>query len=64
MEQWGQTNQIPVKDLLPEMDVNSQGQFQNLFLSCDGHWSPYGNKVAADALQKWLTQVGLVNSKN
>jgi hypothetical protein len=64
IEQWGQANQIPIKDLLPEMDSSSRGKYENLFLSCDGHWSRDGNEVAAESLQKWLAQLGLLNSKN
>jgi hypothetical protein len=54
MEQWGESNHIAVKDLLPEMDALSQGKFPDMFLSCDGHWSPHGGEIAAEVLQKWL----------
>ena len=57
VEAWGQQNTVPVKDLLPEMDARSQGDFRSYFLSCDGHWSPKGSAAAADVLQPWLSQL-------
>lgn len=54
MERWGQEVGIPVKDLLPEMDSRSKGNYRSYFLSCDGHWSARGNAVAAEILEPWL----------
>ena len=54
---WGQTNGIPVKDLLPDMDTRANGNYRPFFLGCDGHWSPKGGQAAADVLEPWLTQL-------
>jgi hypothetical protein len=54
MEQWGRETGIPVKDLLPGMDLESGGNYMPYFLTCDGHWSAQGNRVAADVLEPWL----------
>ena len=54
MERWGQKVGIPVKDLLPDMDARSGGDYLQYFLTCDGHWSAHGNAVAAEILQPWL----------
>jgi hypothetical protein len=55
MEQWGQEVGIPVKDLLPGMDVLAKGQdYNSYFLSCDGHWSAKGDAAAAQVLEPWL----------
>jgi len=54
LEQWGNQVGIPVKDLLPEMDADSDGDFMSYFLPCDGHWSARGNRIAADILEPWL----------
>jgi hypothetical protein len=54
MQQWGAQVGIPIKDLLPEMDADSGGDFMSYFLTCDGHWSRRGNRVAADILEPWL----------
>ncbi len=54
MESWGQENKIPVKDLLPDMEARSNGDYRSYFLSCDGHWSARGNAVAAEILEPWL----------
>jgi hypothetical protein len=56
LESWGAEAGIPVKDLLPEMDARSKGDYQSYFLSCDGHWSPYGGAVAAEILEPWLDE--------
>jgi hypothetical protein len=56
MEQWGQTAGIPIKDLLPEMDQKSNGDFRSYFLSCDGHWTSHGSHAAAAVLEPWLEQ--------
>jgi hypothetical protein len=49
MKRFGAENGIDIIDLLPltpaiEPDIN------RYFLSCDGHWSALGNRVAAEAL--------------
>ena len=54
MEQWGQANGIPIKDLLPEMDARAGADYKSYFLLCDNHWSPHGSAVAADVLLPWL----------
>jgi hypothetical protein len=54
MEQWGQQAGIPVKDLLPEMEAASGGDYRSYFLLCDNHWSAHGSAVAADILLPWL----------
>ena len=54
MERWGHDAGIPVKDLLPDMDARSGGDYRSYILSCDGHWSARGNAVAADILEPWL----------
>ena len=59
MEQWGRDVGIPIKDLLPEMDAQSNGDYRSYFLSCDGHWSAKGNRVAADILEPWLGETKL-----
>ena len=51
---WGEKAGIPVKDLLPEMDRKSNGNFQKYFLSCDGHWTARGGAAAASILAPWL----------
>ena len=54
METWGQEVGIPIKDLLPEMDAKSGGDYASFYLPCDGHWSAHGGAVAAEVLQPWL----------
>lgn len=56
MERWGQDVGIPVKDLLPDMDGRSKGDYHSYFLSCDGHWSARGNAVAAEIFEPWLAE--------
>ena len=57
MEQWGQEVGIPIKDLLPEMDAQAKGgDYRSYFLSCDGHWSPKGDAMAAKILEPWLDE--------
>ncbi len=60
MEQWGQQEGVPVKDLLPEMDAMSGGDFLSYSL-CDGHWSVRGGAVAAQILEPWLKQISAGN---
>lgn len=54
MEHWGQEVGIPVKDLLPEMEARSRGDYRSYFLPCDGHWSAKGDAMAASILEPWL----------
>jgi hypothetical protein len=56
VEKWGEQRNVPVKDLLPEMDAMSGGDFLAYSL-CDGHWSERGGAVAAQILEPWLLQV-------
>jgi hypothetical protein len=56
VEKWGEQRNVPVKDLLPEMDAMSGGDFLAYSL-CDGHWSERGGAVAAQILEPWLRQV-------
>jgi hypothetical protein len=54
LESWGRENGIWVKDLLPEMEARSGGNYKPYFLPCDDHWSEGGTQAAADILQPWL----------
>jgi hypothetical protein len=54
MEQWGREVGIPIKDLLPQMDAASGGNYMSYFLPCDGHWSARGGRTAAHILEPWL----------
>ncbi|HLI64180.1 MAG TPA: hypothetical protein VKV05_12335 [Terriglobales bacterium] len=54
MEAWGRQVGIRIKDLLPEMEARSKGDYRPYFLPCDDHWSAYGSEVAADILQPWI----------
>jgi len=56
IELWGQQQGVPVKDLLPEMDAMSGGDFLSYSL-CDGHWSVRGGTVAAKILEPWLREI-------
>jgi hypothetical protein len=56
LERWGKDSGVAVKDLLPDMDARSGGDYHSYFLRCDGHWSAKGNIVAADILQSWLAK--------
>jgi hypothetical protein len=56
MEQWGHDVGIQVKDLLPEMDAQSGGDYRSYFLTCNGHWSARGSRAAADVLEPWLDE--------
>jgi hypothetical protein len=56
VEKWGEQRNVPVKDLLPEMDAMSGGDFLAYSL-CDGHWSDRGGAVAAQILEPWLQQI-------
>ena len=53
IEQWGKERGVPVKDLLPEMDAMSGGNFLSYSL-CDGHFSERGATAAAKTLEPWL----------
>jgi hypothetical protein len=61
---WGQANGIPVKDLLPEMDARSGGDYRTYFLSCDGHWTKKGSAMAAQILEPWLAQLSAATKKD
>ena len=63
-QEWGKEKGVPVEDLLPEMVARSGGNYQQYFLSCDGHWSPKGSRVAADVLEPWLSQIYAAPPKN
>lgn len=54
MERWGHDVGIPVKDLMPDMQARSSGDYTPYFHSCDGHWSAQGNAIAAEILEAWL----------
>jgi hypothetical protein len=56
VEKWGEQRNVPVKDLLPEMDAMSGGNFLAYSL-CDGHWSERGGAVAAQILEPWIQQI-------
>lgn len=38
-------------DLLPTFMGLNENQLQSAYLACDGHWSAFGNKFAADLIQ-------------
>jgi len=56
LEKWGAEHGVAVKDLLPEMDAASGGDFLAYSL-CDGHWSERGNTTVAQILEPWIQQV-------
>jgi len=56
VEKWGAEQGVAVKDLLPEMDAMSGGDFLGYSL-CDGHWSERGNAAVAQILEPWLQQI-------
>jgi len=56
VEKWGAEHGVAVKDLLPEMDAASGGNFL-AYLLCDDHWSDRGGAVAAQILEPWLQQI-------
>jgi hypothetical protein len=56
LEKWGEERGVAVKDLLPEMDAMSRGNFLAYSL-CDGHWSARGNAVAAQVVEPWIQQI-------
>jgi hypothetical protein len=59
IEKWGADNGIAIKDLLPEMNAESQGEsYKSYFLACDGHWSAKGDATAAQLLEPWLGEGG------
>lgn len=61
MERWGQENGVQIKDLLPDMDAQSKGDYRSYFLTCDGHWSARGNAIAAGILESWLDETKTVD---
>jgi len=54
MEAWGREVGIPIKDLLPEMNADSGGDYRSYYLPCDGHWSARGSEEAAKIVKPWL----------
>jgi hypothetical protein len=56
VEKWGAERGVAVKDLLPEMDAKSGGDFLAYSL-CDGHWSDRGGAVVAQILEPWIQQI-------
>jgi hypothetical protein len=60
MESWGHDVGIPIKDLLPDMEARSGGDYRSYFLTCDGHWSARGDAVAAQILEPWLNEKKLI----
>jgi hypothetical protein len=56
VEKWGEEHGVTVKDLLPEMDAMSGGDFLSYSL-CDGHWSVRGSAIAAQILEPWLQEI-------
>jgi hypothetical protein len=56
VEKWGAEHGVAVKDLLPEMDAASGGDFLAYSL-CDGHWSERGSAVVAQILEPWIQQI-------
>jgi hypothetical protein len=56
LEKWGREHDVAVKDLLPEMDAMSNGNFLAYSL-CDGHWSERGNAATAQILEPWIQQI-------
>jgi hypothetical protein len=53
MKRFGAENGINIVDLLPLMPAIEPDTNQ-YFFRCDGHWSPLGNRVAAEVLAKAL----------
>jgi hypothetical protein len=56
VEKWGAEHGVAVKDLLPEMDAASGGDFLAYSL-CDGHWSERGSTTVAQILEPWIQQI-------
>jgi len=56
VDKWGAEHGVAVKDLLPEMDAASGGNFL-AYLLCDDHWSDRGGAVAAQILEPCLQQI-------
>ena len=56
VEKWGAEHGVAVKDLLPQMDAMSGGDFLAYSL-CDGHWSERGGVVVAQILEPWMQQI-------
>ncbi len=63
VEFWGHANDVPVKDLLPEMDARAGDNPRTFFLHCDGHWSPAGGEAAAEVLKPWLAKLDATVTK-
>jgi hypothetical protein len=52
------SRKIPCFDLTPVLKREAQ-QGKQLYFRIDGHWNKEGNRIVADALQKFLTEKGL-----
>jgi lysophospholipase L1-like esterase len=51
-------HKIPCFDLTPALKREAQ-QGKQLYFRIDGHWNKEGNRIVAEALQKFLTEKGL-----
>ena len=51
-------HKIPCFDLTPALKREAQ-QGKQLYFRTDGHWNKEGNRIVAEALQKFLTDKGL-----
>ena len=51
---WGVAHDIAIKDLLPEIETRTGGDYGPIFLRCDDHWSPDGTRLVADIVQPWI----------
>ncbi|MCB0309585.1 MAG: SGNH/GDSL hydrolase family protein [Bdellovibrionales bacterium] len=52
---------VQVYDLLPlfkERLEREKREYDDIFLRCDGHWSPYGHRVVADMIQSVIRKNG------
>ena len=58
LQTFGKQNQIPVLDLLP--DLQTAGKTQSLYYDWDGHWNASGNRTAADVLANFLKAQQLI----
>ncbi len=47
--------QIEYLDLLPKTDRFTEAEYQDLFLSCDGHWSEAGNAFAKQEIESFFS---------
>jgi len=58
LKAFGKEKGIPVLDLLPEF--RRVGNQKELYFKIDGHWNKEGNKLAAEAISRFLVREGLV----